>query len=180
MKPSLRTVDSAAFETRSAMGARRKSDEPPEILSGWKDIARHMGMAVRTVQRYESELGLPVRRPAGKPRAAVVATKSELNAWVAASPIRAVFQITKSPSDFPARHLVTVRRRLDEMRALRTQMWELRIELKNSLTLLTESIRCLQLGLLQNQPDSDVTTLAKGSTISRRGNGFSQNEFHQV
>jgi len=36
-----------------------------EILSGWKEIACHLGRGVRTVQRYERELGLPIRRPLG-------------------------------------------------------------------------------------------------------------------
>lgn len=34
-----------------------------EILSGWKEIANYLRKGVRTVQRYERELGLPIRRP---------------------------------------------------------------------------------------------------------------------
>ena len=30
-----------------------------EIFSGWKDIANYLGKGVRTIQRYERELGLP-------------------------------------------------------------------------------------------------------------------------
>jgi hypothetical protein len=52
------------------------------ILSGWKDIANYMGKGVRTVQRYERELGLPVRRPAGRPKASVLITKAELDVWI--------------------------------------------------------------------------------------------------
>ena len=33
-----------------------------EILTGWNEIANYLGMGVRTVQRYERELGLPIRR----------------------------------------------------------------------------------------------------------------------
>lgn len=53
------------------------------ILGGWKDIANYLGEDVRTVQRYERELGLPVRRAAGKTTVSVIAVKSELDAWVA-------------------------------------------------------------------------------------------------
>jgi hypothetical protein len=60
-----------------------------EIFSGWKEIANYFGKGVRTVQRYERELRLPVRRPAGKSHAAVIATKAELDAWVAAGAKRA-------------------------------------------------------------------------------------------
>ena len=53
-----------------------------EILSGWKQIANYLGKGVRTVQRYEREIGLPIHRPAGKSSASVVATKTELDEWV--------------------------------------------------------------------------------------------------
>src|SRR5436309_1682014 len=52
------------------------------MVTGWKDIANYLQKGVRTVQRYERELGLPVRRPAGKATGSVMATKSELDAWV--------------------------------------------------------------------------------------------------
>jgi DNA-binding transcriptional regulator YiaG len=35
------------------------------VLSSWKDIAQYLGKGVRTVQRWERHLGLPVRRPTG-------------------------------------------------------------------------------------------------------------------
>jgi hypothetical protein len=54
----------------------------PHYLSGWKDIAAHLGKGVRIVQRYQRKFGLPVRRPAGKPCGSVVALVSELDAWV--------------------------------------------------------------------------------------------------
>ena len=53
-----------------------------EILSGWKQIANYLGKGVRTVQRYEREICLPIHRPAGKSSASVVATKTELDEWV--------------------------------------------------------------------------------------------------
>jgi hypothetical protein len=56
----------------------------PEVFSGWKEIANYFGKGVRTVQRYERDLKLPVHRPAGKSHAAVIATKTELDDWVAA------------------------------------------------------------------------------------------------
>jgi hypothetical protein len=55
-----------------------------EILSGWKEVADFLGKGVRTVQRYEGELGLPVRRPAGKSKGSVIAAKAELRDWVLA------------------------------------------------------------------------------------------------
>ena len=55
-------------------------------LNSWKEIAQFLGRSVRTVQRWEQELGLPVRRPAGHDRSAVVAVPSELKAWIRRTP----------------------------------------------------------------------------------------------
>lgn len=53
------------------------------VLTSWKDIARYMGKGVRTVQRWEQDFGLPVRRPRGANKKAVLARPSDLDAWVA-------------------------------------------------------------------------------------------------
>jgi hypothetical protein len=59
-----------------------------EILCGWKSIAKFMGRKIRTVQRYERELDLPIRRPGRTLRASVLAVKAELAGWVSAIPFR--------------------------------------------------------------------------------------------
>jgi hypothetical protein len=58
------------------------------ILNSWKEIANYLGRGVRTVQRWERDLGLPVHRPKGKDRSAVLAFPEELNAWLQGTPIR--------------------------------------------------------------------------------------------
>jgi|SRR5437764_354390 len=52
-----------------------------KILNSWKEIARYAGRGVRTVQRWERDLGFPVRRPRHKQRSAVVALPPEIDAW---------------------------------------------------------------------------------------------------
>jgi hypothetical protein len=42
-----------------------------------------MGKGVRTVQRWEMDFGLPVRRPNGSSKKAVLARPGDLDAWVA-------------------------------------------------------------------------------------------------
>jgi hypothetical protein len=56
------------------------------ILNSWKEIAGYMGRGLRTVQRWEHDLALPVRRPRGKSRSAVLAIRQELDAWIASRP----------------------------------------------------------------------------------------------
>ena len=50
-------------------------------LTTWKEIASYVGKSVRTVQRWERDLGLPVRRGrSGK--TVLLAVTSELDEWV--------------------------------------------------------------------------------------------------
>ncbi|HZU31247.1 MAG TPA: hypothetical protein VFB79_09040 [Candidatus Angelobacter sp.] len=53
-----------------------------EILNSWKEIATYLGRGTRTVQRWEIDLQLPVRRPRKKARSAVMAFRSELDQWL--------------------------------------------------------------------------------------------------
>ena len=56
-------------------------------LIGWKEISSYIKRSVRTVQRWEARLGLPVYRPALKDRSAVIAFSDELDRWISrASP----------------------------------------------------------------------------------------------
>lgn len=52
------------------------------VLSSWKEIASYLGKGVRTVQRWERELGLPVRRPKPNEKQIVLAFPEELDAWL--------------------------------------------------------------------------------------------------
>ncbi len=61
-----------------------------EILNSWKEIATYLGRGVRTVQRWEHDLGLPVHRPRGKQRSAVVAIPDELDKWIQRTPAQAL------------------------------------------------------------------------------------------
>ena len=60
--------------------------DPTHVLTSWKDIARYMGKGVRTVQRWEQDFGLPVRRPAGiTHKSAVLAYRHDIDAWLESS-----------------------------------------------------------------------------------------------
>ena len=66
------------------------------ILNSWKEIANYLGRGVRTVQRWEIQLGLPVHRPAGKDHSAVLAFSSELDEWLDKRPLRQGVQLVGS------------------------------------------------------------------------------------
>lgn len=50
-------------------------------LDGWKEIAAHFGRTVRTIQRWERDQGLPVRRLVHATGATVYAFPTELEDW---------------------------------------------------------------------------------------------------
>src|SRR5262249_9174396 len=52
------------------------------LLTSWKEIASFLGKGVRTVQRWEATLGLPVIRPADGRSGIVMARTDDLEAWV--------------------------------------------------------------------------------------------------
>jgi hypothetical protein len=61
---------------------------PSRILNSWKEIAGYLGRGVRTIQRYEEKLGLPVHRPASRERSSVLAFSDELEHWLRSTPLR--------------------------------------------------------------------------------------------
>jgi len=92
----------------------------PELLSSWKEIASYLGKGVRTVQRWEQQYGLPVRRPNAKTKGIVHATRQELDKWLEA-------QWSQRPAEMEAAHdcefdftcCEEVRRGLQQSTALR-------------------------------------------------------------
>lgn len=51
------------------------------VLTSWKEIGRYLGRGVRTVQRWEANFSLPVRRARNDGHRAVLAITDELDAW---------------------------------------------------------------------------------------------------
>ena len=69
------------------------------VLNSWKEIATYLGRGVRTVQRWEAELQLPIHRPRGKNRSAVIAFREELDQWLSRTPLECDNSDNKESSD---------------------------------------------------------------------------------
>lgn len=52
-----------------------------EILRSWKEVARYASVSVRTLQRWEKDLRLPIRRIRTKKGSLVFAFRSDLDNW---------------------------------------------------------------------------------------------------
>src|SRR5881227_3131586 len=53
-----------------------------DVLNSWKEVSSYIGRGVRTVQRWEKDFGLPVRRPSGHLRGSVIALKTDIDNWL--------------------------------------------------------------------------------------------------
>jgi hypothetical protein len=71
-----------------SMFPESKAPRDRETLSGWKQIASELNRSVRTVQRWQGTLGMPVRRLGSGSAAPVFAFKEELHRWLASIPIK--------------------------------------------------------------------------------------------
>lgn len=147
-----------ASGARCCMG--RRTAAQGEVLSGWKDVANYLGKSVRTVQRYERHLALPIRRPAAKATTAVIATKAELDAWISASPLRGALRRSEVTAD-NAGMLKEFKMHVNELHHLRHETAQLREAVNASLALLRMN---LQLAMSREgqvqQPSSERRGLA--------------------
>lgn len=151
------------------MKERSRNVGSQQFLSGWKEIASYLRKGVRTAQRYERQLGLPVRRPAGKASGSVIATKAELDGWVKASPIREIFHLGNSQPESSSQTRA-LKNGMSEMVQLRDQMLALRHDLRRSVDLLhnnvSELLDTLNSRVLQA---SSLYSQSEGESLERSG-----------
>jgi len=86
----------------------------PPILTSWKEIAQYVGKGIRTVQRWERELGFPVRRTKAGRKPSVLAVPGEIDAWVQS--------LGEQPGSERTMLLRTVKALRSENRKLRRQL----------------------------------------------------------
>jgi hypothetical protein len=134
-----------------------------QILNGWKEISSYIKRSVRTVQRWETQLELPVYRPALKDRSAVMAFSDELDRWISrTSPDMGEEDVVPNGNEGNDAYLLQV---LDNVSAmvfdtaeLSSQMRLLRDQLRQSLKLYRHAIAS--------------RTLAPGASAPGRGAGL--------
>jgi len=113
----------------------------PHYLNGWKEIASYLGKAVRTVQRYERDFALPVRRPSARVQGTVVAaTAAELDAWISSCATREKYPLTAFTSAPADRRSTTLNKNIEQMHQLGQRMISLRVDLLATLQRLQQTL----------------------------------------
>lgn len=110
-------------------------------MSSWKDIAQYLGKGVRTVQRWERHLGLPVRRPVGaSQKSAVLLYRDDVDAWLATRFSTRGVQRAEKPQIHETSSSARSRLRegIQTARELRTAHHALAEQISASIRLLTE------------------------------------------
>ena len=74
----------SASVRKSLSNRQELPEKTSDVLTCWKEIAQYFGKGVRTVQRWEHEAGLPVRRHHGE-KGRVFALPQDLEAWLQSS-----------------------------------------------------------------------------------------------
>jgi hypothetical protein len=104
------------------------------LLNGWKEIANHVQRGVRTVQRWERDLGFPVRRLGNRARAPVIAASEEVDQWLvhwgkgAAGPQDAILLLKIAEARRSALH-----KKVDELMRRKAELLEATSRLRNRL-----------------------------------------------
>jgi hypothetical protein len=75
-------VDIDSASPQAGRTSVQPGPESREALQSWKEIASELNRGIRTVQRWERTLGLPVRRVGKGPRCPVIAFRDELHRWL--------------------------------------------------------------------------------------------------
>jgi hypothetical protein len=138
-------------------GLGGKMNTPLEILNGWKEISRYLKTSVRSVQKYERLAGLPVRRPTGRSRGAVLATKTELDAWVNASVLKKEFSLRPRLENSVA--FESLKKGLAAQHQLRQEMMRSRDELNSAVELLHTTLGAFRDEAAQRQQQWSRETL---------------------
>jgi hypothetical protein len=115
-----------------------------EVLNGWKEIAKHLGMSVRSAQRYERLAGLTIRRPTFRNKGAVLATKAELDAWLKAIPLKDTFSLKSVPPQHCTVTLEAFKTGMAEHRRLQEEMARERQQLHTAVELLRATLAVVQ------------------------------------
>lgn len=121
------------------------------FLGSWKEIANYLGKAVRTVQRYEHNFGLPVRRAENKGRGGIIASKVEIDAWVKAIlPLREVYRPPRGARDSNLSVVLDLKANVRKMQKLCEEMNARRDEVRIAHDELRDIVQSLQEAVCEN------------------------------
>lgn len=145
---------SGTYSRASSQNGRIKASvEKPTILRSWNQVARYMGKGVRTVQRWESDFGLPVRRLGKGKKNAVIAYTADLDEWVTQQ------CVTRSGANSSTRH-AELAEQFEQFRLLQEKNIQLAHEWAASVRSLRKEITHLREATTRREEESAAMSLS--------------------
>jgi phage terminase Nu1 subunit (DNA packaging protein) len=140
----------------------RPSKQSSELLNSWKEISSYVGRGVRTVQRWERDFGLPVRRPGGHIRGAVIALRSDIDQWLSTRAAREAVSSVRPKKTFDmAQNGGRLAGNLDAMKERYAKLIEENRRLRDNLARITSITN-----RLREEMQHRRGTLVSGATIN--------------
>ncbi len=125
------------------------------VLNSWKEIAQHVGRGVRTVQRWERDLGMPVRRPRAKSRSAVIAMAEEIDAWLRSAPTAELLPHREMPR---SEAIATIHHAIQEHLVLQDRCNQLREANQRALEILMKRLTDMRQSVLDTRKSRETVT----------------------
>jgi hypothetical protein len=159
-KQSIRGIFMAASEPVP------RHDLKAPILNSWKEIATYLGRGVRTVQRYEHEFHLPVRRVGTKSRKSVVALSHDLDVWLKCSTV----QRYEPPVSRRSGNLSAVANSIARSQELRDRSARLRAEHATAISILMQSLSEIvrQIAVVTGSPATSFSPSSESESTARK------------
>jgi phage terminase Nu1 subunit (DNA packaging protein) len=129
----------------------------PAVFSSWKEIATFFGKSVRTVQRWERTLGLPIIRPENTTGNIVLARVADLESWMEQPANREIEMRTTAAAQDWAQSRLECRRRVARMESLLADLTRHTERLKRNTSAMGES--CLRMKALSTRGGASRRTL---------------------
>ena len=128
----------------------------PAVFSSWKEIAQYFGKSVRTVQRWERTLDLPVIRPENTSGNIVMAKVSDLEAWLQQPAERDVSVRASEVTQNWAKSRYECRKRVAKMELLLADLNRHTQRLRVNTTAM--SLSCMRIKALSSKAELDETS----------------------
>lgn len=127
------------------------------VLNSWKEIANFLGRGVRTAQRWEHDLHMPVRRPRGRSRSAVLAIPQEIETWLLSAPTG---ELNKVPASESAKSVQIVRASIEQSSELREQSRQVRAQHHDVVQKLMDNLKGMEVFLKQTAATDPAETVS--------------------
>ena len=139
------------------------------VLTSWKSIAQYMGTGVRTVQRWTTERGFPVRGTGSGHKRLVIAMTEEIDEWVRSQSLHGSDMNHQSePEETLQERIATLQSQIGSLRLhidvmqMRREIDESQNQYKSSEDVLLRSARLLEMSALVQQERRDVLDRCRG------------------